>query len=119
MLMATAATIAGAYMRHDPTQTTLHALVARHLESFLAFAEERSGRRLPRYVVEEFHGYLRCAVLAHGFGRASLQRVRSRHAGGVLVQAAGRVPGGRRAADVPDRGAAGSGLTRERARSFG
>ena len=64
--MAPAATIAGAYVRHDPTQTTLHALVAKHLESFLAFAEERSGRALPRYVVEEFHGYLRCGVLAHG-----------------------------------------------------
>ena len=68
--MATAATPAGAYVRHDPTQTTLHALVAKHLESFLAFAAERSGRALPRYVVEEFYGYLRCGVLAHGFGRA-------------------------------------------------
>jgi len=68
--MATAATTAGAYVRHDPTQTTLHALVAKHVETFLAFAEERSGRALPRYVVEEFHGYLRCGVLAHGFGRA-------------------------------------------------
>ncbi len=61
--MATAATTAGAYVRHDPTQTTLHALVAKHLETFLAFAAERSGRALPRYVVEEFRGYLRCGVL--------------------------------------------------------
>ena len=68
--MATAANTAGAYVRHDPTRTTLHALVAKHLETFLAFAEERSGRALPRYVVEEFHGHLRCGVLAHGFGRA-------------------------------------------------
>ncbi len=68
--MATAATNSGEYVRHDPTQTTLHALVAKHLKTFLAFAEERSGRALPRYVVEEFHGYLRCGVLAHGFGRA-------------------------------------------------
>ena len=58
-------------MRHDPTQTTLHALAARHLKSFLAFAKERSGRALPRYVVEEFHGYLRCGMLAHSF-RGSL-----------------------------------------------
>ena len=68
--MATAATTAGAYVRHDPTQTTQHALVARHIETFLAFAEERSGRALPRYVVEDFYWYLRCGVLAHGFGRA-------------------------------------------------
>ena len=68
--MATAATTAGAYVRHDPTQTTLHALVAKHLETFFAFAEERSGRALPRYVVAEFYGYLRCGALAHGPGRA-------------------------------------------------
>jgi len=98
------ATAAGAYVRHDPTQTTLHALVAKHLATFLAFAEERSGRALPRYVVEEFHGYLRCGVLAHGFGRAPVWRVRPRHAGGLLVQASGRVPVVRREADVPDRG---------------
>lgn len=65
-----AANAEGAYARHDPTQTALHALVAKHLETFLRFAEERSGKALPRYVVEEFRAYLRCGVLAHGFGRA-------------------------------------------------
>lgn len=60
----------GAFTRHDPTQTTLHALVAKHLDTFLRFAGERSGRAPPRYVVEEFRAYLRCGVLAHGFARA-------------------------------------------------
>ncbi|MFM7617628.1 MAG: transposase [Actinomycetes bacterium] len=44
--------------------------MAKHLETFTRFAEERSGKALPRYVVEEFRAYLRCGVLAHGFGRA-------------------------------------------------
>jgi len=44
--------------------------VAKHLETFARFAEERSGKALPRYVVEEFRAYLRCGMLAHGFGRA-------------------------------------------------
>ncbi len=58
------------FARHDPTQTSLHGLVAKHLETFVAFASERSGKVLPRYVVEEFRAYLRCGVLAHGFARA-------------------------------------------------
>ena len=59
-----------AYARHDPTKTVLHGLVVKHLETFLRFAEERSGKALPRYVAEECRAYLRCGVLAHGFGRA-------------------------------------------------
>ena len=68
--MGSSGTSRGAYARHDPTQTPLHGLVAKHLETFVRFAEERSGRALPRYVTEEFRAYLRCGVLAHGFGRA-------------------------------------------------
>jgi hypothetical protein len=68
--MASGSTTRVAYTRHDPTQTPLHGLVAKHLETFARFAEERSGKALPRYVVEEFRAYLRCGVLAHGFGRA-------------------------------------------------
>ena len=68
--MGSSGTSRGAYARHDPTQTPLHGLVAKHLETFARFAEERSGKALPRYVVEEFRAYLRCGVLAHGFGRA-------------------------------------------------
>ena len=60
----------GSYARHEPTGSLLHRAVSTHLESFVRFAEARSGRPLPRYVVEEFRGYLRCGVLAHGFGRA-------------------------------------------------
>ena len=65
-LMATAGVVSTAYARHDPASTALHGLVARHIETFVRFAEERSGNPLPRYVVEEFRSYLRCGVLAHG-----------------------------------------------------
>ncbi|MFO0562404.1 MAG: transposase [Polyangiales bacterium] len=56
--------------RRDPTSTALHRIVRQHLESFVRFASERSGRSLPVYVVEEFREYLRCGVLSHGFARA-------------------------------------------------
>ena len=39
-----------------------------HLESFLRGLSEQ-GRSLPRYVVEEFRGSLRCALLSEGFAR--------------------------------------------------
>ena len=68
--MGTVSTRSDAYARHDPSATVLHGLVAKHLESFVRFAQERSGKALPRYVVDELRGYLRCGDLACGFGRA-------------------------------------------------
>ncbi len=44
----------------------LFGLVKEHLEDFLRHAREAYDRRLPKYVVEEFRGYLR----VWGWGRA-------------------------------------------------
>jgi hypothetical protein len=41
--------------------------VRTHLPAFLAFARERSGRDLPKYVVREFDNYLACGDLSRGF----------------------------------------------------
>ena len=46
--MGSSGTSRGAYTRHDPTETPLDGLVAKHLETFVRFAEERSGKALPR-----------------------------------------------------------------------
>ncbi len=46
-----------AYERHEPTTTPLHRMVATHLETFVANAEERAGGPLPRYVVEELRAF--------------------------------------------------------------
>ena len=54
----------------DPVRDgVVHGLVREH---FAAFAErtQEGGRALPRYVVAEFEGFLRCGVLACGFLRA-------------------------------------------------
>ncbi|MBI5515102.1 MAG: transposase [Deltaproteobacteria bacterium] len=63
--MATAA-----WQRHDPTATALYGIVREHLESFVVEATERAGRALPKYVEDALRAYLRCGVLACGFGRA-------------------------------------------------
>jgi hypothetical protein len=64
------AALAPAYRPRRPTETVLYALVREHLETFLEHARESYAAPLPRYVEEEFRGYLRCGVFAHGFVRA-------------------------------------------------
>ena len=97
------------YARHDPTIAALHGLVQRHLVPFIRFASERSGRPLPRYVVEEFRAYLRCGVLAHGFARVRCAGCGHEHLVAFSCKLRGVCPscGGRRmsatAADVVDR----------------
>src|SRR5882672_4128576 len=58
------------YERHRPEETLLYKLVAEHLETFLAESREKHDRPLPTYVERELRAYLRCGILAHGFGRA-------------------------------------------------
>jgi ribosomal protein S27AE len=56
------------YERHKPEETRLHKVVS---ENWLSFqrAREQEGRTVPKFVVKEFEGYLRCGILAHGFAR--------------------------------------------------
>ena len=58
------------YARHRPEETLLYRLVAEHLETFLTETREKHDRALPTYVERELRAYLRCGILAHGFGRA-------------------------------------------------
>jgi hypothetical protein len=58
------------YQQHRPEETPLHGIVREHLESFLAYTEEQTGKRLPRYVEGEFNRYVKCGIAAHGFARA-------------------------------------------------
>lgn len=58
------------YQQHHPEATPLYGIVWNHLESFLEHAQERTGKRLPKYVEAEFRHYLECGIPAHGFARA-------------------------------------------------
>jgi hypothetical protein len=60
----------GAYERHKPETTLLHALVRENLEAFLEHARAEYERPLPRYVEQELRAYLDCGILANGFSRA-------------------------------------------------
>ncbi len=66
-LMAPAA---ATYEPRDPSQTVLDNVIAEHLETFLAsLDDDTDATGLPAYVEREFHDYLQCGILAHGFLR--------------------------------------------------
>lgn len=56
------------YERRQPEKTLLHQIISDHWETFKA-EREMEGRTMPKYVAEEFESFLRCGILAHGFGR--------------------------------------------------
>ena len=56
------------YERHVPEDTALYQVVQEHWETFRARVEE-AGESLPKHVVAEVEGFLRCGVLVHGFVR--------------------------------------------------
>jgi hypothetical protein len=59
-----------AYRQRRPEKTLLYPLIQQHLESFLEHVHDASGKRLPKYVENEFRRYLECGLHAHGFARA-------------------------------------------------
>ena len=71
-LRPTPATCGPVYRRRRPTLTPLYPLVQNHLETFLAeaAAADPMGGGVPAWVERDFRAYLRCGILAHGFGRA-------------------------------------------------
>ena len=56
------------FKRHRPEQTLLYRLIEQYYPDFeTQWASE--GRVLPNYVCREFHEYLKCGRLEHGFLR--------------------------------------------------
>ncbi|MHC4408483.1 MAG: transposase [Planctomycetota bacterium] len=56
------------YTRHRPEESVLYNVIRQELEAFLARAQARE-QPVPRFVEQEFHAFLRCGILAHGFLR--------------------------------------------------
>lgn len=68
-IAATAIASGRVYARHKPEDTVLYQAVATYLDEFVAFARERHGHPLPKYVRQAFERYLACGRLDHGFAR--------------------------------------------------
>jgi hypothetical protein len=56
------------YTRHRPEESLLYNVIQQELEPFLARAQVRQ-QPVPRFIEQEFHAFLRCGILAHGFLR--------------------------------------------------
>ena len=56
------------YTRHRPEESILYNVIQQELEPFLARAHVRE-HPVPGFVEQEFHAFLRCGILAHGFLR--------------------------------------------------
>lgn len=66
------------YRRHEPERTALYKVVESSLPGFEAAL--RSGDvAAPRFVEREFHGYLACGRLEHGFVRVKCDGCRHEH----------------------------------------
>ena len=103
----------GIYAPRDPAASALYQVVRDHYETLrVEAARFPDGERLPRFVEEEFEGFLRCGWHAGGFARFRVYPVPAGASGGVFVQGTrllselwraphdrtGRAPGGSRRA---------------------
>lgn len=68
MLARSPTTNAPGYYRHQPEQTELYSVIAKHYPRFVDEIE-RSGGYLPKFIRQEFEDYLKCGLLEHGFLR--------------------------------------------------
>jgi hypothetical protein len=59
--------LAAPYEPRRPQETVLYGLVKEHLDAFLQHARESYAGPLPKYVVDEFRGYLGCGDFSRGF----------------------------------------------------
>jgi hypothetical protein len=55
-------------VQHKPEETRLYQIISQHWQTFLQERAEED-RDVPKYVLDEFESYLRCGILAYGFGR--------------------------------------------------
>ena len=56
------------YQQRQPEETVLYQVLAEHLETFIA-QREMDGKGLPKFVIKELRGFLRCGVIQYGFLR--------------------------------------------------
>ena len=77
-MLARSPTTTPGYYRHQPEQTELYSVIARHYPRFVNEIE-RSGGYLPKFVRQEFEDFLKCGLLEHGFLRVKCDSCRHEH----------------------------------------
>ena len=89
------------YVRHRPELTLLYQVIEHHLPEFTEHLRER-GHFLPKFVFQEFHDYLKCGRLEHGFVRVKCTGCRNELMVAFSCKHRGFCPscGGRRMVDT-------------------
>ena len=82
----------GLYQRRRPAETVLYQVVQENLETFLTLADDPTGPGLPGYLERDFSKYLKCGILAHGFGRARCKDCGEDYLIGFSCRARGACP---------------------------
>ena len=106
---AQAASTGSVYSRRQPEKTALYQVVQQHLLTFeQLWTDEASGRTLPKFVLDELHGFMACGILARGFAHLYCDACGEHHVVGFSCKARAVCPSclGRRmnagAADLVD-----------------
>jgi hypothetical protein len=69
------------YARREPEKTALFQVLQQHLLTFeQQWTDEASGRTLPKFVLDELHGFMSCGVLGRGFAHLYCDTCREYHA---------------------------------------
>ena len=61
------------YEQRTPQESRLYKIISNHWKTFCA-ERDIEGRSIPKFVVSEFEAYLRCGILAYGFGRIHCEK---------------------------------------------
>ena len=76
--IASGASGAYRYRRHQPEQTLLYRIVEQYSTAFTAHLAER-GTVLPEYIQREFDDYLKCGRMEQGFLRVRCESCHAEH----------------------------------------
>ncbi|GEM_PF-5759592 len=80
--------IAGAYERHCPETTALYQVLQQHLLTFeQQWTDAASGRTLPKFVLDELHGFVACGILGRGLAHVYCEACREHHVVAVSCKA--------------------------------
>ena len=61
------ATAGYTYARREPEKTALYQVMQQHLLTFEQRWTDEASRTLPKFVLDELHGYMACGILGRGF----------------------------------------------------
>ena len=77
---AQAASASPAYSRRQPEKTALYQVGRQHLLTFKQqWTDQANGRTLPKFVLDELHGFMACGILGRNLPHLYCEACREHH----------------------------------------